>query len=46
MLVDCQKTYVWGANKIKAILSHKQCWRDVVNNDLKTHDVPPKDWYA
>ena len=24
----------------------KQRWRDVVNNDLKTLNVPPKDWYA
>ena len=48
MLVDWQKTYVWGANKkiSRPFYGTKQCWRDVVNNDLKTHDVPPKDWYA
>ena len=32
--------------KSRPFYGTKHHWRDVVNNDLKTLDVLPKDWYA
>ena len=32
--------------KSRPFCGTKQHWRDVGSNDLKTLDVPPKDWYA
>ena len=42
MLVNSHKNFFWEPIKsVSYCGTAKHCWRDIVNNDLKTLNVPP-----